>query len=508
MARASGRMDAALRAGRLGPAALFFVGIAAVTPLSVVAAAVPLAYGQIHELGVPAGYTVVAVLLAVFVVGLAAMARHVPNSGAFYSYAAAGIGRPAGVAMGFVALAAYTAMETGLYGAFAIAARAAARLAGIDVYWGAWILAGWTAITVLGQLRITVNARILGILVAAEIVVVTVVDVVMVAHPAGGVIRYTTLNPALLADPTGAASLVGAVTGLVGFEIPLAFAPLARHPRTTVARAVQLILLAMLLLYAGSAWAMSVVTGPDRIIPTAAAHLSDLFFVLPAPYVPGVVVHLLTVLFATSLFAGISAFHSVVGRYYVTLGREGVVPAWLAATRKDDIPAVASAAQSLLTLLALMVVVAAGFDPTKDLFFYGTLTGGLGVLILITTAAIAVVRYFHRHRHGENLWRARIAPITAATFLTLVLALTVAFFGDLLGTTDLLGTWITPGAYVLIIAAGIGWAYHLRRTRPGVYQAIGTGDRRPTLPAQARHRSNDTPTATGSSRPAAGTRPH
>jgi amino acid transporter len=469
-------LEAGLRAGRLSTAGLFFLGIAAVTPLTVVAGAVPLGYGKIGQLGIPVGYAVVALVLALFAVGLAAMANHVPNSGAFYSYVAAGLGRPAGVATAMIALVAYNAMQIGLYGAFGIAAASAARLAGIRAYWGVWILLAWLAILVLGQLKIRLNARILGVLICAEVLVVLVLDAAMVTHPAAGTVRFDTLNPLLLTSPSGAASLVGGVTGLVGFEIPLAFALVARDPRTTTRRAIYLILLVVVLLYAGSAWAMSVVTGPDRIIAVAGAHLTDLFFVLPRPYLPGLVMNAAAVLFATSLFAAMLAFHSTVARYTLTLAREGVLPRALARTRDDEVPVGGSALQSLVAIVALIVIVALGLDPTTDLFFYGTVSGGLGVLILMSVAAVAVVRFFHSRR-DENRWRRRIAPLIAAAFLLAVLVLTLIFLGDLLGSDDPVAVYAAPLVYLLAAVVGVIWACRLRRKRPATWMAIGRGDR-------------------------------
>ncbi len=474
-------LESGLRAGRLSTAGLFVLGIAAVTPLTVVAGAIPLGYGKIGQLGIPAGYAVVALVLALFAVGLAAMANHVPNSGAFYSYAAAGLGRPAGVATAMIALVAYNAMQIGLYGAFGIAAATAARLAGVHAYWGVWILLAWLAILVLGQLNVRLNARILGVLIGAEVLIVLLLDWAMAAHPAGGQVRFDTLNPLLLANPTGAASLVGGVTGLVGFEIPLAFALVARDPRTTTRRAIYLILLVVVVLYAGSAWAMSVVTGPDRIVAVAGAHLTDLFFVLPRPYVPGPVLDGAVVLFATSLFAAMLAFHSTVARYTLTLAREGVLPGLLARIRDDEVPVGGSALQSALAIVVLVVIVALGLDPTTDLFFYGTVSGGLGVLILMSVAAVAVVRFFHRRakdgRRDENRWRRRVAPLIAATFLVTVLALTLVFLGDLLGSDDPIAVYAAPAVYLLVAAAGVAWAYRLRRKRPATWMAIGRGDR-------------------------------
>jgi hypothetical protein len=134
------------------------------------------------------------------------------------------------------------------------------------------------------------------------------------------------------------------------------------------------------------------------------------------------------------------------------------------------------------------VVVALGIDPTTGLFFYGTVSGGLGVLILMSVAAVAVIRFFHRHPHGENRWRRTVAPVLSATFLLSVLLLTLAFFGELLGTTNPIKIWTAPTAYALIAVAGLAWAYRLKAARPETWAVIGHGDRahtgRPVIPTQ------------------------
>jgi amino acid transporter len=351
------------------------------------------------------------------------------------------------------------------------------RLFGVDTNWRVMVIAAWLAICVLGQLRTRRNAHLLGVSISAEVLIVLVFGGVMLAHPADGTVSVAALNPLLLVNTEGAGTLVGAIAGLVGFEVPLAFAMLARDPRRTPRRAIYLILLVVGVLYAGSAWAMTVIAGPGNIVAVAEEHPTDLFFYLPAPYLPSVVMHLAVTLFATSLFAAILAFHSTVARYILTLAREGVLPAWLARTRADEVPVTASAAQSAVALVALIVVMLLDLDPTRDLFFYGTVAGGLGVLVLMGAAAVAVIRFFHRNRHGENVWRRRIAPIISAVFLLTILALTVAFFGELVGSTNPVKVWAPITTYLVVILIGVAWALYLRTRRPEVYAVIGHGDK-------------------------------
>ncbi|MEV0896118.1 amino acid permease [Actinoplanes sp. NPDC049802] len=464
---------------KLGTWPIFVIAVSAMTPLTVVAGALPLGYGSVGEKGIPVAYMLVAAVLGIFTVGLAAMARHVPNSGAFYAYASIGLSRPAGVGTAFVALLAYNAMQIGLYGAFGVAAHNALAIFGLEISWIVWALLGWAVIAVLGRLDIDLNARILTVLVCAEVLVVLVFDAVMLGNPAGGTVTFDTLNPALIASAGGVSLLVAAIAGMVGFEAPLVYAAEARDPRRTVARAIGLTLLVAAVLYGGTAWAMSVSAGPDQIVAVAGAHLNDLFFFLPEPYLPSVLVDLGRIFFATSLFAAMLAFHHTVARYGLTVAREGVLPRGLARTR-DGVPVAASTAQSALALAALLIFAVATWNPTIDLFLFGTVSGGLGVLILMTIASIAVVRFFRRNRHGETTWRSAVAPWIAAVFLSIVLLLSVAFFSELLDSDNVLKIWSPTLLFLLALIGGIVWGRKLRQTHPEVYAVIGTGQ--PPLP--------------------------
>ena len=162
---------------------------------------------------------VIAVILAVFSAGYVAMARRIQNAEAFISH---GIGRVAGVAAALVALLAYSCLQVGLYGALGPAARAEASAhLGLNAPWWAWALAAWFIITVLGLLRVDIAGRVLGVLLAVEILVIVGEAAAGLAHPAGGHLSFATLSPAGLASHglgTFGVLAVVAVLGFTGFE--------------------------------------------------------------------------------------------------------------------------------------------------------------------------------------------------------------------------------------------------------------------------------------------------
>jgi amino acid transporter len=480
-------MADALAADRLGLWPVFFFAVSAMTPLTVVAGGIPIGYGQIRETSIPIAYASMAGLMALFAVGFIAMARHVPHAGAFYTYVAHGLSRPLGVGAAGVALAAYNAIQVALYGAFGVAAAEVLASLGVTAHWGLWALAAWLVVAWLGMLRVDLNARILGVLVVTEIAVVLVFSAVMVAHPADGVVRFDTLDPTALATAGGAAVLVGAIAGFVGAEAPVVYTEEARDPQRTIGRAVSLTLGVACVLYAGAAWAMSVTTGPDRIVDVAARLGTDLFFVLPAPHLPGTVISVAAVLFVTSLFAAMLAFHHTIARYVFALARERVLPVAMARTNRGGAPVVGSLTQTAVAGTVLAGCLWWRVDPVSGLFFVASVVGGLGILLLLTTTSVAVVAYFARHpaegADRETRWRRIVAPSAAAAALAVVSIATVVLFGELLGVTDPVAAAATPLAYLAVALAGVAWGRWLRRHRPDVYGRIGLG------PHASAHRS-------------------
>ncbi|GAA2618672.1 APC family permease [Dactylosporangium fulvum] len=470
-----------LARNRLGvPAVVFFV-LAAAAPLTVVAGGATTGWAVTGVIGIPVAYLAVAAVLAVFSVGYTAMSRRIVNSGAFYSYIAQGLGRVPGVGAAFVAQLAYNTMQIGLYGGFGVVlAGLLDDRAGIDLPWWCCAFAAWAVIGVLGVLRVDVNGRVLAVLLVAEIAVAVVYGAVAVTHPAGGTITFDTLAPSWLLDTGIGAGLATAIAGFVGFEATAVYAEETKDPRRTVPRATYLALLVIGLLYAASSWAMSVATGPAGIVDRAKADGTELMFTIVAPYLHRAWLDVGHVLFVTSLFAALLAFHNTVARYSFALGRERVLPAWLGATSaRTNAPVWGSLTQTAVAGVVLAVYSVNGLDPILYLFFWWTVLGGLGVLVLMTATSVAVVAFFAHpgNRTGTGLWSRAIAPGVAAAALTYVLWLTLTQFDVLLGVTDPASPWpvVLPALYGAAAVLGMAWALLLRARSPQRYATIGLG---------------------------------
>jgi amino acid transporter len=469
-------MSRALAADRLGvPAVLAFI-LAGVAPLTVAAGLIPTAYGVTGLTGIPAGFLLIAVILAVFATGYMAMSRNILNAGAFYAFVSHGLGRAAGVATALVALLAYSMLNISLYGMLGpYAASQAEAHFGVHGPWWAFALGLWAIVTVLGLLRVDITGRVLGTLTATEIVVILALTVTGLAHPAGGHLSFATLSPsALTSGGFGTVGVLGviAVLGFSGFEQAPVLAEEARHPRRTIPRTTYTAIILIAIVYAGSAWAMAAHVGDGHVVAAANAQGPALMFSLGDNFLSQVAQWL----FLTSLFAAALAFHNAVWRYAFALGREGVLPGVLGRTGSNNIPKTASLAQSTTGLVVILMFAIAGWSPVNGLFFGGGTSGGFGILILLAITSISVIAFFARNPRGENAWSRLIAPGIAAILLTGLAILAVLHYDTLIGVpAGAVAAWALPASFAIVAVIGLTWGRILKNRRPLVYDTIGLG---------------------------------
>ena len=106
----------------------------------------PLAFVPGNGTGIPATFVLLTAVMLAFSAGYVAMSRHVKNAGAFYAYAARGLGFHAGGAVAITALVAYNAMQFGLIGLFG--GIASGVLGGLP--WYGWSLLALILVGILG----------------------------------------------------------------------------------------------------------------------------------------------------------------------------------------------------------------------------------------------------------------------------------------------------------------------------------------------------------------------
>lgn len=464
--------------GSLGAGSIVFMVVAAAAPLTVVGGAVPLGIALGDGAAFPATFVLCCVVLLLFAVGYAAMSRHVPQAGAFYTYVRHGLGRPAGQGAAYLALATYTAVQLAVYGYLgAVAADLVRHYGGPALPWWLWSALTLAGVGVLGYRRIELSGKVLGVLLLCEVGIVLVLDAVVTVRGGASGLSTAFLRPEQVTSGSLGLGLVFAVASYLGFEATAVFRDEARDPDRTIPRATYLSLLLIGVFYTLSSWALVSAWGDERAVAAATADPGGMLLTTVRGQLGGVAADVTQVLLLTSLFAALLSFHNVLARYGFSLGGSGALPRSCAARHpRHGSPHVSSSLQTACAAVLLALCAATGLDPVTQVFAWLSGTATLGALALMALTCLAVIVFFRRTGTDRRLWHTAAAPGLGLLGLTACLVLAIANFRLLIG-----GSTALAGALgaVLLLSFAVGAACALRDRRRPAPQAVSGN---PTVP--------------------------
>ncbi|MCV7424006.1 APC family permease [Mycobacterium yunnanensis] len=449
--------------GSLGVWGIVFVVVAAASPLGVIGGPVPLGIASGNGVGFPAIFIISTVIVLLFAVGFTALTPHVPNAGAFYSYIGKGLGKVTGFGFAFVALISYLALEIGVYGLLGQGAQALFASYGLpDIHWGVYALIALAVVSLLGHRNIDLSRNVLGVLLIGEVAIVLALDAVVAVTGGHEGLSTGFLNPSEIVSGAPGIALLFAFLSFIGFEATAVFRDEARDPLRTIPRATFLALILIGVFYTVSTWALITAWGDSQVVAQAADDPTGLLPGATEQYLGTAGLHIVQVLFVTSLFACILSFHNVVARYVFTLSNRNVFPASLGeAHRNHASPHLASGLDGIVVLVFIVGGILLGLDPVTQ--FYTWLAGisTVGIIILLIATSVAVLAFFAARRRAgdtsESPWRAFVAPGIGLIGLAGVFVLVLQNLPDLVGGS----TPVAIGAVVLLVvvfALGAGIA--------------------------------------------------
>lgn len=442
--------------GNLGVASIVFMVVAAAAPLGVIGGVVPLGIASGNGAGFPATFIAATVVLLLFAVGFTAMTPYVDEAGAFFSYVRQSLGLPTGIGIAFVALVSYVALEAGVYGLLGPAGAAVVELAGgPSLPWWVFAAAAFAVTTYLGYRNIELSSRVLGVLLTAEIAIVLVLDLVIVANGGEHGLSSGIVSPSAIFSGSLGIGLLFAIISYVGFEATAIFRDEARTPERTIPRATYLALILIGVFYAVTSWALISGWGDEQAIARATDSGSTFLGDTAHRYIGAAGADIITVLYFTSLFACILAFHNVASRYVFALSQRDVLPARLSRPHdRHGSPHQASLWISDVVAVSVLLAVVFGLDPAAQFYTWFAGATTVGVVLLMIATSVAVLVYFARDRHGHSLWRVRIAPALGLAGLLGALVLILTNLNDLVGGSSVLA-WAIVGVLVAAFAAGV-----------------------------------------------------
>jgi amino acid transporter len=469
------RKDTALQ-GNVGWIGIVFFVVAAAAPLTVVFGSLPpaISFGGI---GAPGAMLVAGVVLILFAFGFTAMSRYVQNAGAFYAYASKGLTKPIGLGVALVALVSYAVLSIAFYGLIGFFGNLTGnQVFGADIPWWVYSGAALIAVSVLSMRKVDVGAKVLGVLLTLEILIVValMVSIIVQGGPEPFSFEPFSIDAVFLAPGAGIL-FVFAFGAYLGFEATAVYSEEAQEAERSVPKATYVAVAFLAIFYALSFAVIIYGFGIQGTLDIASDPESAQFLtaISATTYLGDLGVNAMLILVVTSFFACLISFHNATARYLFSLGREGLLPRALGKVNGHGAPLRASVV--LLTVAAVVIVITAatGTDPYFGMAIWAYSIGVAGLVMVQALAAFAVVGYFRSDRRGHSALRVLVAPLLGAIGLTIAWVIIVMNFSVLSGKEGLTNLWmILPGPVLFVI--GLIWAVAMKRAQPEKYAALLT----------------------------------
>lgn len=466
--------------GNMGVPSLMLTVLAFSAPMAVVAgylAFVVLFGGP----GATVAFVIASLLLLLFAVGYVTMTHRIPRPGSFYAFISAGLGKTAGLGAAFLAVASYLLFLCGVYPFLGLTATEfVSAIGGSETPWWLWSILAWVAVSILCYFNIEISARVLGVVLALEVVVILIFDAAVLFSGGGpNGFSWTPMSPsAFFSEGSVAVAMLFAIMVFVGFEATAIFRDETRNPRKTIPRATYGAVLFVGVLYTVSCYLLMTSYGSSAV-DAATENAKTMFPLAIGDVVAGPFTELTLLMIVTSEFAAGIAVHNVAARYIFNLGRDRALPAPLGqAHPQHKLPARASVIVTVLVALAVVplgITTPDGIGLDAQLFGLGT----VGILILMTAVSISVIAWFARNGMGEseNWFKCFAAPAVAAIALGFIVVYAVSNFTLVVGGE--------PGQNLLLLivlgvatAVGVGRALHLRSNHPQIFAGLGGAESR------------------------------
>jgi amino acid transporter len=349
----------------------------------------------------------------------------------------------------------------GLYGV--IVSGLVAQYTGLDAPWWVWALVTMAVVQMLGAAGIEMGAKILTVFVLAEFSILLVFALVTLFKGGGpeGLGFTQSFSPTAALQGAPGVALMFAVASMFGFEATAIYGEEAREPRKTIPRATYLSVAVVTGFFAFTSWMLVSANGASHATADAGKALeggdatSFVFAPVTAQF-GSWAGDVLPVLLATSLFAGILAFHNSANRYLFSLGRDGLLPNALTAINRCHSPWVAGCVQTSISLVLVVPFALLGKDPVLTLFSWFSGVGVLGIMLLYFLTSVSAIVFFHKGRLDTRLWNTLIAPALAALALAGTIWLILVNFTTLIGGDQGTAVWLeltVPAVLVLGLVA-------------------------------------------------------
>lgn len=382
----------------MSPASIFFNTI---PQAGVVGAAIPLCY-------------VIAFIITLFVANqYSEFSREIPSSGSSYTFVTAGLGSRMGYLTAWVGL---IAVAIGIPYTFTLLGAnlevLVFRWFGLDLNWSFWYVLTLGIAFALCYWGIRQSTNVDLTFMVFEVGVGVILAVIVLFHV--GQQGALTLKPFTFgAIPPGGNLSIGvilAVLTFIGFEAAAALGEETSNPHRSIPLAVFGSMILVGLFYVLLAYAGTVGYGINNMV-TGFANDAAPYDTISRHVSGPVLVVLIDIAGVVSYFSASLAIINSGARVAYKVGRDGLLPRWIAWLHPTRLNPVAAIAAICGFGLVLGLVMGFTMGPLTAFGFWGTLDA-LFVMIVYALVCIASIIFFWRKRRAQfNVLRHFISPV-------------------------------------------------------------------------------------------------
>jgi amino acid transporter len=337
----------------------------------------------------------------------------IPSAGSFYPFITSGLGRPVGFVAGWQLIMAYGILgpaNAALFGGFLQPLVQANT--GVNIPWQVYGLALVAVVAVMAWLSIHTSMNFTLLFVSAELTILTILLVIVLAKGGAGGQVPLAFTPRLATGGIGeiGISVAYVVLAVEGFESCTFLAEEVRDPRRTLPRALMGSIIFCGLFLAFALYAVVVGYGAKDL--AAAQNAASPLTPLATRYIGHWYVSLIDIAAISAIFGVNVGASNLVYRMIFAMGRDGVLlPKIIGRTGARRTPLAAIISYSIVVAVAVLV---GGWVYGSGLNTYGSLgyLAGLTVIPIYLAVAVALPFFIYRkHRAEFNVVKHVVIPM-------------------------------------------------------------------------------------------------
>jgi amino acid transporter len=456
-----------LRAGAIGALAAGVMAVAHEAPSVSMFFNSPFAAANAGK-AMAAAFLVSSIIIGLVAWVISAFSKKLPTSGYAYTFVSHGLGSRMGFLSAWITVLVFVGTPLIVPPAFGVLmSDLIDRTAGINIHWAILtaILLAFVTILVVGGIRESLEAG--GVFLAFEVLVIGIFAI-YVFFNADASPDASALSPGAAPSIGGfAVALIFGILSFQGFEAAATLGEETEDARTRLPLALMTAVIATGIFYTFVSYAVTVGWGPDNM--QAYADAGTPFTVLAEQYGGSWLASLFDAVVGAGLVAVTIAAVNAGARVLFAMGRESVLPTFLARTHPTrQTPHVASL---VIVIVGGLGGIAFGliWDPLTVWGFIGSIIA-LSAIIVYILISIALIRFFRvEHPTEFSPFTHGFVPIAA----TLLMLVPLVVKNGLLWPPPDYPFNLPPYITLAWILVGVGMIIYLSRTRPQAMEQAG-----------------------------------